>query len=460
MLTLLAPLLLTAVLAGAAAARTTPVRLVAEHPAIINGTATTSDSYSSRWSAIAAVLGSTSWGETLCGGALIDERTVVTAAHCTYGPTGGTLSPSSIEVVVGRRVATSGDGDRIDVASVTRHPSFDRTTMRNDIAVLRLARSPAVAVGYLTPTSAADQAWWGGGLGLERGTDSVGPWIAGWGATDAVHGTVPAELHEAKVPIASDDSCARGAAPGHGTNFDRQSMVCAGLPGTTTGSGVDACQGDSGGPLIAGDGAGAWRLVGLTSWGLDCGGAYYGAYTRVGHYVSWLEPLRYVPSATPLQPITPPLAPVPPTPAPAPGPTPTPVPGGPDGQPAPGDGSGEVPTAGGSIGPAPATSAVGPLQLSGSPAGRSPTRPTMLRVAPLRRGWIRLSWRASRDDGRIAAYRILARGTRGWRVLRTVRSTRATVRLATGRRHAIRVQAVDDSGRRSALSVAVVARVR
>ncbi len=455
-----------ALVAGTADARSKSPRYAAEHPAIIHGSATTPTSYATRWSAMAAVLGTSSGGMALCGGAVIDERTVLTAAHCTFGINGRTLSPSAMEVIVGRRVAGSTEGDRISVSQITRHPSFNRTSLRNDIAVLRLSRSPNVAITPVTPTSAADQSWWGGGLGLGSGSDEVGPWIAGWGATNGSATSFPEELNEAKVPIAADSSCASSVAPGQGSNFDVNSMICAGVPGAKTGAGVDACQGDSGGPLIVGDGSGKLRLVGLTSWGQDCGGPYYGVYTRVGRFAAWIDSKRYQPSTTP--PVDTPPPPPPPPPPPA---STTPGdanPGSPNQPSGDDDGGGVVahpvgsdtPIGSADQGPTPADLAIGPVVIAPAHVGanRRPSRPTLLRVVKRGHGWLRLGWRPSTDDGRVRFYRVLMPNGRGWRVQRTVTGTRATIRVTPGRVTTLRVQAVDDTGLRSPLSSALKAR--
>lgn len=52
----------------------------------------------------------------------------------------------------------------------------------------------------------------------------------------------------------------------------------------------DSCQGDSGGPLqIYPPGAYMANIVGIVSFGISCGSAWPGIYTRVAYYLDWIE---------------------------------------------------------------------------------------------------------------------------------------------------------------------------
>jgi secreted trypsin-like serine protease len=443
---------------AAAAALALPVvgasaRPTHAQPRVVNGRDVDASAFAARWSAIAAVTSTTSWGSTLCGGVVLDARTVVTAAHCTFNPNGTPISPGSVRVYVGRRVASSTEGDQVGVSTITRHPSFSRLTMRNDIAVLRLSRAPSVVVGTLQPTSLADEAWWGAGRGHAVGDALVGPFIAGWGATDADASRFPDTLQEAALPIASDIACSSSTAPGQGSTYDPSTMLCAGATSTTRGNGIDACQGDSGGPLVVGNGAGDWRLVGLTSWGRDCGGTYYGVYTRVGRFVEWLEPLRWVPSEDP------PVQTSPPKLVPDPEPVPQPVPGpdpdlDADADAGPGttvqdhaaEPAGRRPAA-------PAATAIGPLVTS---TNLRPTAPSRLHLRLVgQRAVPVLRWRASRDDGRVVRYRVREWRARAGRVIASTRAATVVLRRLGPGVHVLRVQAIDDRGLASRPSRAV-----
>ena len=60
-------------------------------------------------------------------------------------------------------------------------------------------------------------------------------------------------------------------------------MICAGI----TQGGIDTCQGDSGGPMVRKDASGAWRQVGIVSWGEGCARPNFaGIYSQVSTFSS------------------------------------------------------------------------------------------------------------------------------------------------------------------------------
>ncbi|HZB07346.1 MAG TPA: trypsin-like serine protease, partial [Thermoleophilaceae bacterium] len=74
----------------------------------------------------------------ICGGTLIADKRVVTAAHCTSGSAG------SLKVLVGTQRLSTG-GSVLDVSSYADHPSYSSSTDRFDAAVLELATSGVAA---------------------------------------------------------------------------------------------------------------------------------------------------------------------------------------------------------------------------------------------------------------------------------------------------------------------------
>ena len=208
----------------------------------------------------------------ICGGTLIADKRVVTAAHCTSGSAG------SLKVLVGTQRLSTG-GSILDVSSYADHPSYSSSTDRFDAAVLELATSGVAAGGQtlslIGEEGSGDDALWAPGKLLA---------ISGWGATSE-GGSVTDQLREAQVPRVADSTC--GQSDFYGSAFDPATMVCAG----PAAGGVDTCQGDSGGPLAAStqdplpvsqNNPSQWRLAGITSWGQGCARAKKpGVYTRV-----------------------------------------------------------------------------------------------------------------------------------------------------------------------------------
>lgn len=206
-----------------------------------------------------AVYLATPEGFQFCGGTLVDEDKIVTAAHCTAGK-----QPAEIAVVAGREDKESGAGVTVAVTEIWVHPSFTDVRSGSDISVLTLAQP----IGYEPmelPTAGQTDLYAAGRPGL----------ILGWGRT-AADGQPSRYLMKAGVPLIADPDCTKSYPA-----YKPEAMVCAGVPE----GGVDSCQGDSGGPLIV-DG----RLVGITSWGEGCAApGKPGVYTRVVAYLDLLK---------------------------------------------------------------------------------------------------------------------------------------------------------------------------
>ncbi len=187
-----------------------------------------------------------------CGGTLIGQQHILTAAHCV-----AELNPSDVQVLIGEQELPFGKGARREIRGYKIHPLWNRVTLENDLAIIKLMQpvsTQPIAMAHYSDKALYD----GGALGS----------VLGWGQKDPQFPLLPTVLQEAKVPIQTDKTCLEEL----GRWFKPNSMMCAGVKSSSAqvGDGVDTCYGDSGGPLILKDINGVTKQVGVTSWGFAC----------------------------------------------------------------------------------------------------------------------------------------------------------------------------------------------
>ncbi|XP_012283089.1 trypsin-1 isoform X14 [Orussus abietinus] len=202
-------------------------------------------------------------GFSFCGGTIVANQWVLSAAHCMGYPT------SMVKVRAGSAYTASG-GSLHAVEKVIVHEKYGTTPYgvpKNDVALMRL-KEPLELDNTRKAISLFEQ-----NEEAEVGAYSV---ITGWGVTSQ-GGSSPSVLQTVQVPIVSKKKCSEaysrygGIPPG---------QICAAYPE----GGKDACQGDSGGPLAING-----RLAGIVSWGNGCAKpGWPGVYTEVASYRDWI----------------------------------------------------------------------------------------------------------------------------------------------------------------------------
>ncbi|KAJ9590906.1 hypothetical protein L9F63_016063 [Diploptera punctata] len=195
-----------------------------------------------------------------CGGSIISNDYILTAAHCVTG-----TSASSISVVTGSNTLNSG-GTRHSVSRIVLHSAYSASaSWRNDIALLKLA-SPIVYSSVQQPIALPSQ-----GETTAAGTAVV---ASGWGYTSYPSWTLPNNLQKVSLTAVSNSEC---QAAHSGTIYT--TSICA-----SGGTGKGVCNGDSGGPLAANG-----KVVGIVSWGRPCAVGVPDVYTRVSEYLDWIS---------------------------------------------------------------------------------------------------------------------------------------------------------------------------
>jgi secreted trypsin-like serine protease len=205
-----------------------------------------------------------------CGGSILNETWILTAAHCVDGNTA-----ESIIVTAGTHDLTTG-GERRNLKRILVKSDYVQADLGSDIALLELFEPLTLgdnisAIGRTTPDDEA----------ATLNPDGPDLTTSGFGATRQ-GGRVSSTLNFVDVPFITSEEC---NAPLSYDGRITEQMICAGDP---TG-GRDSCQGDSGGPIV-GTHEGKAVLVGIVSWGEGCAlPLKFGVYSRLAVFAGWVD---------------------------------------------------------------------------------------------------------------------------------------------------------------------------
>jgi trypsin len=221
-------------------------------------------------------LGGNTYSGHFCGGSIISQQYILTAAHCV-----DFLSASQLAIYVGgyetvQSGSTLNEANIYRVSRIKRHPFYSSRTLRNDIALVKLSRS----ITYSDEVSP---------ICLPATTDSKVVYnkklvLSGWGVDETRD--LPSVLQQAQLTVINGNSLCTA----NGRSYNINTNYCALGVGSPT---PNSCFGDSGGPLQYYDGT-KWTVFGLVSYGyVDitrfCINSVPSYYANVPYFLNWIK---------------------------------------------------------------------------------------------------------------------------------------------------------------------------
>lgn len=209
----------------------------------------------------------------VCGGSIVSEFYILTAAHCQADPN---QFPNPRYLINAGTNNMQEMGQIVNVTMVTPHPNYDKTRHILDIMVLKLDKALTFN-DQVQPIQLPRS-----GFEVPENEDLM---VSGWGKI-SYHAPDPSfDLLAVTVPNRNAEVCIN-AYRTISIELDAEVIICAGSPQ----GGKDACKGDSGGPLVYRDPDTAKPiLAGVVSMGEECGLAEFpGVYTKVAKALEFI----------------------------------------------------------------------------------------------------------------------------------------------------------------------------
>ncbi|KAK3914770.1 Coagulation factor IX, partial [Frankliniella fusca] len=214
-----------------------------------------------------------------CGGSLLSERIVITAAHCVFDRK--LYDAKRLHVVVGNtyREWSKGDPELVQRRNVKRvfphlHYRGEAKRYEDDIAILEVATPFTMGTTTVVPICVDLQ-----GYIVPKLTDKDVGKVPGWGLT--TNQSPSSILQSVNMPYIPYERCAKEV-PTDFLQYLSQDKFCAGyINGSTT------AQGDSGGGLVF-QHDGRWYLQGIVSVG-NRHVLTYNAFTKVSNFIGWIN---------------------------------------------------------------------------------------------------------------------------------------------------------------------------
>ena len=229
-------------------------------------------------------------GDLRCGGTIISEQYILTAAHCCTDVKYH-LDVNTISFVAGEHDLTEESvfEQRVNAQELFVHPKYDQNTgdynfcvVKTDLIELDGVSRDIVCLPlqneHIKPND-----------DIPMALSDTNCHVAGWGVLSS-GGSHPDVLQTTSVKIFSDEYCVKTSLykeymKPHVVSLGTGVSFCAGYDDGSQ----DSCQGDSGGPLICVvDGAPV--LYGVVSYGYGCADSDYpGIYAKVASQIDWLS---------------------------------------------------------------------------------------------------------------------------------------------------------------------------